>query len=60
MCDKANFTRHKEYLLDLNLLNGMYFELLEIDYRIVRENGNRRRTESTVEGKNKAMQQNEN
>lgn len=46
MCDKANFTRHKEYLLDLNLLNGMYFELLEIDYKIVRENGNRRHTES--------------
>lgn len=38
----------------------MYFELLEIDYRIVRENGNRWRTENRVERKNKAMQQNEN
>lgn len=33
----------------------MYFELLEIDYKIVRENGNRRRTESGVRERRSKM-----
>lgn len=33
----------------------MYFELLEIDYKIVRENRNRRRTESGVRERRSKM-----